>query len=385
VFLCRLMVLITLGTHVAHAQERAELRMPAEKNTELTNQPYHLQVQIKTGFAQYSDLSEEDTAASVRVETTFDYKFVTGLDFHSNINLGMLSQRSQKDIPTSDAFEDGFRLKQGYVEAMPFGDLRLDFGVVNQNRSFADVPFLLDDRGFPGAMQRYAWNKDDFAVQFFGMEAIPTSRSLDMDRVQKEALPVFLSQGVQANWHPSEDWRIEALALHYSFSDLPAIVAQDSGNRGNSLLVDTQRANAAFAYAFDGVVLGLGTSWNFAPHLAVNAGIQSLRNLAAPGAYNTGTLIKAGISFRTADIDIKPALISFFNESDTAPAVYNDGRFGHNNREGNGVQVQLAFPKWKFAATGEYIDANIINDDNSHQTRSQFFELFLETNYVDLL
>lgn len=367
------------------AAESATTSMPIEavEQPSLTK-PYQLGMTFKSGMAQYSTLSDERTAGLLRVETSFRYKIIDELTFKADVHLLLLSQRAQQDL-ISDAFDEGFRLKQAFAEYKPLNQVTLSAGVINQQRNFAFVPMLMDDRGFPGFAQSFSFEMGEVRTQVFAQEGIPTSRSLNSNRVEKEATPVYLSQGVRMEWNPSNSFRLTTFGLHYSFQNLPSIVAAEGYSHGNTLTSDSTPTSSRFMYAFDGLAFGVSEEWKFLPNYSFGLELQTLRNLRAPRAYNSGVFLTADLCFCFSKVEVRPAFISFFNESDTSPAVYNDGRFGHNNREGNGGQLKFVFPKWKFSAVGRYISADVINETANGQTRSEFVEIYLEANYENLL
>jgi hypothetical protein len=364
-------------------QETGSLRADVSGDLPKEGSP-KLNVLFKTGFAEYTDSSDEQTAALLRVESDFIYPFSRELQLHSDVDLALLSQRVQQDIPTSDAFESGFRLKQVVLTYKPVAFADLNAGVVNQRRSFTDIPFLVDDRGFPGLMQNVHFGDEDLQLTGFLEQGIPTSTSLDTDRVQKEALPMYFSEGLKLNWKPNDTVTISPYVLHYAFYDLPSVAAADSANLGNDI-INAGETNAAFQYHFDGFVVGTSADWWVQSHWKLNVEYQALRNFQAPSNLGAGALLVGRSCFCYSSIKVTPGVLVFYNEADTAPAVYNDGRFGHNNRQGQGAELKVELPNWKFSTVGRFINSDVINDEPNHQSHAQYFEIFLETNHVDIL
>jgi hypothetical protein len=377
-----LMVFSAFGIF-ANGQEIGSLSTTIDGTAPKEGNP-RLKVLFKTGFAEYTDSSDEQTAALLRVQSDFIYPFSREFQLQSDVDLAMLSQRVQQDVPASDAFENGFRLKQVLLTYKILNFADLNAGVVNQHRSFVDMPFLVDDRGFPGLMENAYIGNDDLKLIGFLEQGIPTSTSLDTDRVQKEPLPMYFSEGVRLNWKPTDQITVAPYALHYAFYDLPSVAAADSASLGNDVL-NAGETNASFAYKFDGGVVGVAADWWAQPHWNLSLEYQAIRNFAAPANLGSGGLLVGRSCFCYASLKVTPGLLVFYNEADTAPAVYNDGRFGHNNRQGQGAELKLEFPNWKFSTVGRFINADVINDEPNHQTHAQYFEIFLETANVDIL
>ncbi len=376
--------LIWTGAQSVAQAEDSSSRMHLENLKVSTQKPYELLMLFKSGLAQYSNVSDEKTAGNLRVESLFRYKFMDGLNFKADVRLGLLAQRSQQDIST-DAFDDGFRMKQAYFEYEPLNKIKLMAGVVNQDKLFLSIPLLLDDRGFPGLAQSATFTNGENQLTFFAFEAVPTSRSLNTNRIEKEKTPVYLSQGLKGEWHLREDLTVTPFLMHYSFQNLPSVVASEGYSEGNSLAFWTTESNAVFKYNFNGITAGSNLKYQFASKSSATLGYTYIQNLSAPQAYNSGALLSGELNLRYQDMAFRPALFSFYNESDTSPAAYNDLRFGHNNREGYGGQMRVDFLKWKFSTTARYIGADVINQTANHQSQSEYFELVLETNYADIL
>lgn len=343
-----------------------------------------LELLLKTATAQYADMGSDQTTGIFRLEFAYQHQFFNELKFKADVHLALNAQRSQTIIP-SEVFEDGFRLRQAMVQYSPISQITLGLGVVNQHRNFHPIRLLLDDRGFPGAMQQAQFQVADWKWTLFAQQSVPTSQSMDFERQQKEALPLYLSEGVKADWNLKENVTLSAFGLHYAFENMPSVVAYNGSMLGNTAPGATASL-AQFAYQFDGIAAGVGGEWRFHPQYSIATEYQILRNLRAPRAFNSGGILVVRGCLCYDTIAFKPAVLQYFNESDTSPAVYSDGRFGRNNREGQGVELRVDFLKWKFSTTARYLDATTINErPDLMRGRSQYVELFLETSYADLL
>ena len=82
-----------------------------------------------------------------------------------------------------------------------------------------------------------------------------------------------------------------------------------------------------------------------------------------------------------ADNLLIPRAEYFFNESDSAPAFYNASDYGHNNRQGYAGQLDYVHKsKHSFKIGGRFVNADLINQ-NSEQSKQQFFMIRFETLY----
>lgn len=365
----------------SHAQESLTLERP--NFSEANPQKPKLDLGLSLGGYGFNDRINQANGASVRLTSAFGYKFADDIELRANVSLTQTSDRSQADFGP-DEISSGFRMREALVDYRPINDLTVSAGAINQERVGSRL--LIDDSlAFPGFMQSYTWGKSkgsgDF-VQIWAQQTIPTSRSLNTRREEKEAVPTFLTQTLAAR-QAVGPVTIRPSVTHFQFTDLPSKVAFESAPYGNTV-PSSPPTSSAFQFPFSGWLLSSDLSYRLAPRLKFSAGFEWLRNTNAPDAFNTGQLGRLGSEWELSDIILRPEYTTFFNESDTSPAFYNSFTLGHNNRQGFGLQMEVEFKRYKFKLTGRYVDSDVINQ-SLLQSRSQFFELRLGTTYADVL
>jgi hypothetical protein len=121
---------------------------------------------------------------------------------------------------------------------------------------------------------------------------------------------------------------------HYKFQDLPSNVAEKSLAFGNSISGTGEASQ--FNYDFSGANFYFN-SRVMTSELGLLFSGQYIYNEKAPDGRNSGYLAYLGLEFEKLIVKLE----GFKNESDTSPAFYNSKYHGHNNMQGNGLNLQL--------------------------------------------
>lgn len=376
-------LIFQLGSSTSFAQETANsVRMNAAPiHAEPFNKEnWDLYWKLATGGRRFNDKTDDGVAATLATFAQIEWRITPELRFSSEARAVFNSQRTQQDI-LGDDFEDGLRMKEAVLLFEPFSMTTFGAGAINETRLRS--PLLIGDRTFPGLFEQIHFGDKANGVGFELQQVVPTSKSFNSQRAEKEKLPMLNTATLAGAWTPTEVITIKPQFTYFQFSNLPSRVAVESAIYGNSI-EPAGITNAKYKYAFEGTVMGLETDLHIGSNLTVMGGYQTLTNRKAPSAFNTGRLGSLGFKTRLGEMEIKPAYLVFYNESDTSPASYNEAKFGHNNREGWGARLELEFKRYGFNIRSEYYDADVVNS-NANQSRQQYFSISLETTYAELL
>jgi len=375
-----------LGSNASWAQPAINsVRINAEtvKPEPFKKQNWDLLWKMLSGGRRLNDKTDESIAATLGLYSQIEWRITPDLRFYSELKAVFNSQRMQQDV-FGDDFDDGFRMREAVLMYEPLSWTSFGAGAINQTR--VNSPLLIADRTFPGLFQQvYIGERDKNGVGLELQELVPTSKSFNSQRVEKEKTPFLYTATLAGAWTPVEVITLKPQVTYFQFQDLPSRVAMDSTLFGNS----TDQggvSNTKFKYEFAGVSAGIETDLKVGSKLTLTGGFQNVVNQRAPTAFNTGRLGSLGAKIKIGEAEIKPELVSFYSESDTSPGVYNEGKFGHNNRQGWGAKLGVDFKKLGFNIRSEFYDADVVNENaKAGQSRQQYLSIYLETTYAEIL
>ncbi len=340
----------------------------------------NVQGQMLLGSQYVSDETDEGSNVNFGFGLKLNYKFLDSLELRSETRLNFSQERFQAQID-DDEFADGFSVKEAVAAWSPLTQVEIGAGAVNQHE-FLEAPLLISNRSFPGAYQQLLFGEvDRNFVQFRLSQSIPTSRSFDSDRIEKEKTPYFFTEGVKLGVRPNKHIQFIPFYQRFRYTDLPSVVAYNGSFRGNTV-ADATPTNSRFAFDFEGYVAGLRVALDPTSDLSLFGEFQGIENTKAPEGFNSGQLGKAGLRVQLGQVVVEPVVGTFFNESDTSPAAYNSAHTGHNNREGMVYAFDLTFDKYNFKIASELVDARIVNPAQ-RQSDMDYFSISLETLYVE--
>ncbi len=333
--------------------------------------------------------NDEKLAAVLEIQPQFSYRFHEQLQLKTSFFLNFSSEREQTAFANTELEGRVISLRQAEVEYSPFEFLKFSAGAVSQACCYLSDLVISGRQTFPGVTQSLSWAwRDNLKLEARAQQTIPTSRSQSSQRQEREPLPAFVSESLALLWSPTVDLGLEAFVTHYRFYDLPAQVAFVGRERGNTIL-DPTPGRARFQEEFNGYILGAASQFRPGPRWELRGALESIHNLDAPATYGRGEKVSMGLSYDFGSWVFSPQYFVFYNESDTAPAFYNSGSLGHNNRRGQGVEFTLDFRDLGFALRAHYVQSDLINDSDRGAVRyiqvpQQYFFIKLETNYADI-
>ena len=296
------------------------------------------------------------------------------LDAGVNVQSGYAQSQFGENVP-----KNGVELREALVQFKPISRVTLQAGAINQ--AHWNAPLIVSAQAFPGALERVLLGSKSFNVELKAQQAVPTSSTLATKSVEAETMPTFMTEGATVRAKLLERVSLSVFALHYAFSNLPSVVAQDSELYGNTVTEVTAK-RSQFTYGFDGFSYGAGAKVLLSRTLLWGADGQVVQNASAPGSFNQAYLASSGFEIGLAgDIDLKPKAEYFFAESDVTPGYYNGSDRGHNNRVGWAADLSATFKKAGFTVGGRYVMSELINT-SLNQTRQSFILLRFESTHA---
>ena len=282
-----------------------------------------------------------------------------------------------------DGYSDGVNFDYAHIKYNPLSVLELKAGAISLR--YLESPQLVSSGPFPGALVKviYPENKK-FGISLTGLYSIPTSRSLDSDRIEKEKEPSFTTFTLEANTAKSyKNFYLKGIFTKFKYDQLPSKVAYESQLKGNSVLC-YGGSDCMFKYGFSGYSFGLTAEMTVSNTL-VQLGITRHENSAAPTGYNRGDIASLSISIVHGELIYTPLVELFVNEQDSSVAYYNSTSYGNNNRQGYSISLELDYKK-RFTTSVKFIDADLIDATADRVTsRNQMILLSLKTSDINIL
>lgn len=331
--------------------------------------------EINSFFSAYNfdEVQDRSQLVQLAIVPQIKIKLLKNLSFTGMGLIGLSTGRVQTRFDNPQF--NSINLNELILGYSILDNLEIEAGALNQNR--LNTPMLVQDRAFPGVQARNSFNiGKTFNVQLKAQYSIPNSVSFETDRTQNEALPSFLTQGFDFRWKPLEWLKLRGDVHHFTFNDLPSVVAFESGRLGNEV-AGVQSSQSFFIYDFDGFSQSYDLSFQASKTFVPKIDIQMIYNSGAPTDRNRSQWTGVGFDWFFKDVIISPSVAYFFAESDSTPALYSDVRLGRNNREGMSYKLRVNFKNSGFSVSANYIQANLIETDPV-QNDLRTFEFMLE-------
>lgn len=332
------------------------------------------QAEILSMFRAYSFDERQDKSQLVQlyIEPKLHMELHKTLKFRARGSVSLSTARIQTRF--EDPTFNTLNLNELVLSYEPREYLGFEFGALDQN--FLNAPMLIAERAFPGVRVNGLWTGEKSALVLSAQYSIPNSVSLESDRIDNEPLPGFLTQGLNWHWEALSWVRLKASVHHFTYKDLPSVVAFQSGRLGNEVIGENS-SESFFAYDFDGFSQSFDLSVDYNPRVRHNFKVQLIENLEAPSDRRRSQWTGMGFDFFFSDLVISPEIAYFYAESDSAPALYSAVQLGRNNREGMFYSLKLHFQKLGFVLRANYVQANLI-ETHPIQNDLNAFEFLVE-------
>jgi hypothetical protein len=359
-----------------HAQNTASLAL---KSADQTQAPlFKREWSLSVGGISMEHGKDSEAAAFFYGGVNFDYHFTSWLRTHLSPRASVFSTRVQERYSDSGE-ESRLWMYDGYLAVDPAESIEFRGGSLNQK--YHGTGLLISGlRSFPGAQEILKFKSENFKAALIFQQSVPTSHSLNDERMSQEKLPTFMTQTVQLSGKNFGLVEWKASGGLYDWNNIPDKVVSDSRRIGN-VGVGENVAGSKFLYDHQG--------WYFASELCLCSGsglggvieFERVHNLKAPGDSADAQLIGFGPKFEIGNVEMDLRYRPYFIESDATVAAYNKSKFGNTNRNGYNIEANVTFKKEGFTIFAENYNAKPINRDPNQRDLSIFY-LGVETNYA---
>lgn len=334
---------------------------------------------LGTAIQNFSEGKDEGTGSGFRGGVLIRYQLAPWARFQFDSEVRAYASRVQARYD-DDIMNSGIKVREGFFALGSDQGFEFRSGVLNQADVNSDL-LISRKRAFPGIREGYTMGSRDMRLSLWAQQTIPTSYSLNTRREDREPMPSFLSETVGFKITPVSQVEAEVVATHFRFNNLPAVVAFESSALGNTVQGEVA-PNNEFKYGFEGFAVGSQVCLCLTGRMQFRFGGQWLQNTQAPESANRGQLLFLETTLRLPnEVEIRPRFSTYFNESDTSPAYYNNWTLGNNNRKGFIAALDVEFKKYGFVMGAEYVQATMINSD-PFQNDKQVLTISVETNHV---
>lgn len=238
------------------------------------------------------------------------------------------------------------------------------------NQAHHESPLLIGNVPF-AAVEEKVLMGDYFYTK--ATQAIPTNNQLRKRLGAVDDGTPFFGIATLGAKHRSQSLFFKTEIGYFSYNNLSSSIAEKSKQLGNS--ISGVGEASTFNYKFQGTNFVAKVGYLFDSGLRAVLFAQYLYNSKAPTKRNKGQLVS--LSLGTKNFTVKAE--HFRNESDTAPAFYNEKKFGHNNIEGYGLEL---LKRTKLATFKVGYTANKVLERNFIQSDSDIYSFSVVKNYV---
>ncbi|MGH1468196.1 MAG: hypothetical protein ACRBBP_04850 [Bdellovibrionales bacterium] len=356
-----------------------------------TEKNWHLRLKLNQRADAWDSKLENSIRYRIYVSPNFSLKMSENFFLTANVSLGdtIGSVQSRFGDLRADSFiylRDARMYYRNNIKTEKNDYFyTLSLGAIEQRRFLRKFDLFMSKRALPGFEQIFKFSRNyrkkksfGFDLRFF--EGVPTSQAKTLDFNEKEDIPLLLNGRLEMYLKDMDlkpfGYRAGLSIGYFDFSSLPAVIADESRIFGNT--VDGIGGAAEFRYDFKGWYAGWTAAIGF-NRFEIFPYIDMITNTAAPSGRNQGQ--RAGVHFKYHDkslysLDLEP--FSFFNESDASVASYNGSTYGHNNREGFGINLALELPKRDLKFWLTYVYSDILEENSDLQVPYHFVGFKME-------
>ncbi len=324
---------------------------------------------------------DEASAAALYLDLNFNYAYTEWFKARVSPRMNFFSGRSQERFD-DDTLESRIWLSDAYVAFEPSEYFELRAGALNQRYQGSSM-LISGLRSFPGIQEIIKWEKSDLKARLVLQQAVPTSNSLNTERVNEEKMPSFNTQtlAIEGKNFGLLNWKVRGGL--FSWGNIPAKVVFESRRLGNEGTGDLP-ANNVFLYDHRGWIFSGDACLCFNDKFSLMLEFERIQNTAAPDYAADAQLWGAGprVDFGSLILDLRYR--NYFIESGATVAAYNKSRYGNTNRVGHNVEASLEFKNHGFALVAEaYLAKRIFLNADQTQRDLTFFLIGVETAYAD--
>jgi hypothetical protein len=337
----------------------SQLSMAKEVKTSLEKkQPSKIETKLnfRTNTMGFYEGEQEASLVLFGFNPELKFKLDPKFYINANVSLNLLSSRIQ--IRYLSQNDQNFFLNELSMNYEPMENIKVSVGAINQNH--LDSPFLVSNLSFPGIMGVAQVKTEALKFGYKGQRLIPTSTSFDTDRTEKEALPLFQTQGLFADYKVNNYFEVGGQVNYFSFSELPSVVAFESQIMGNDV-TGIEIGDSTFTEEFSGYSQSYYAKGMFTKNIGAQLNISIVENENTLDGDNRSQFVETGMTFKFKSFDLIPSYAQFYAEPNVSPAFYNTRMLGNNNREGVRYQLRTNFKTINLNVIASYINAKVLN------------------------
>ncbi|MCB9027021.1 MAG: hypothetical protein H6625_11925 [Bdellovibrionaceae bacterium] len=375
--LAALFVLLAPNSHAdGLSQEENTILLRLEKESLLSKTKFQGDWKLELGGQSFEEATDDEKSASVALRLRPKYRLLENLIVKGDLRLKSESGRIQSRFYPGS--ENMLQLNNATIEFYPIPFLLLEGGIVNQGYIGQELLFS-QSRSFAGFKEGLIFGPSDFKTSLILQQSIPSSTSLNAERVEKEETPSFLAQTLQLEINRDILKGVFGGSL-FQYNNLPSKVAYESYVNGNTI-DGSDSSLSRFVYDFAGYGLNSKLDVNLSESLSLVGALQLIENTKAPSGNSRAQMLWLGPALTLGDTKWNINYGKFFAESDVAPAYYMNLNYGGTNRVGDFSRIEVEFTKFNFKLLAQYALSETLNE-RVHQDRRTSYLVRLETLYV---
>ncbi|MCY4513078.1 MAG: hypothetical protein OXB86_05265, partial [Bdellovibrionales bacterium] len=264
--------------------------------------------------------------------------------------------------------------------------LEFKFGSLKQD--FLSAPLLITDKTFPAFRETISFSlPKEVTGQLLFQQAIPHNIDDGTEYfaqitntpffltgslfLEKKSLPKLFNSGIE-----------DKLTFFY-FTPLTPAVARVGQREGNS--TSGEGSDAGFSFQFVGIHNNIHWQIPIKDSWVIELGWDYLHNFGAPDSYNKGGRFYTSVYYDFFGLmELKATGEMFGNQSDSSIAFYNSWKYGHNNRQGIGLELQGHFYQSGLTVGARYMQTRPIETGRTSLDEGHYFSIYIETGYLSI-
>ena len=282
----------------------------------------------------FSVESKQVNAKVFRYRMIFEKDFPIYENLTVNVKGGFDLEAGSNSSSVIDEYapQNQFVLKNASLDWKPLRFLTFKAGALNQGKGH---PLLKPNAPFIGVSEKVELELTKQHTFYLKLQQLIPNNYFLANRIG----PILGDQGTPTYFDETIGTRLvgDILSLtaevtHFQYNDLSPTVAYQSQFIGNSISGGGE-LNSDFLYGFEGYSFFSHVELHFNNDFGLDFGGRYLYNDKAPDNRNSGHTLSVGAKI----FDKVIYFGTFENRSDSSPAFYNSGNYGHNNMEGYAI------------------------------------------------
>lgn len=273
------------------------------------------------------------------------------------------------------------QLYEASLEWKPWSTASFRAGALNQD--WLDVPALLSLQSFPALAEANRFSFAPFYVQVEAEQAVPTANmTTEGPSLQQGRLSSFFIERVSLGFELPDAYGARIDVAHFAFNDLADQAIYQSRFLGNTVS-GIGLSHSQFAYAYQGYVWGAEFSAHYLRRVESRLRADFILNPEAPDDRDRGFSLRLQNKITLShSVTLLPSAALFRLESDATPGYYNCRDWGHSNRTGFLVGMEVSLGQ-DMVLGGQATFAQAIRT-SPYQSDLSYFFFYFRNSYAVL-